>query len=95
MSNYYSDDPEVEARLIKELGVPDLEYEKALKKALTINPNNATTEELWEIVKHLEPEGYFDGRKTRDFFIAFINWQKDRNRDAGYFTSEDAEIKEI
>ena len=88
MKNYYSDDPAREAELIKELGVPDLEYSKAMQKCLTVDYKNATTEELWQIVRHLEPEGYFDGRKTREFFISFIEWQRERNRDAGYFVKE-------
>ena len=88
MKNYYSDDPAREAELIKELGVPDLEYNKAMQKCLTVDCKNATTEELWQIVRHLEPEGHFDGRKTREFFISFIEWQRERNRDAGYFVKE-------
>ena len=88
MKNYYSDDPARELELIKELGVPDLEYNKAMQKCLTVDYKNATTEELWQIVRHLEPEGYFDGRKTREFFISFIEWQRERNRDAGYFVKE-------
>lgn len=88
MSNYYSDNPELEAELVKEWGIPDKIYNEAMKKCLTIDYKKATTQELWDIVKHLEPEGYFDGRKTREFFIEFINWQRERNKDSGYFFEE-------
>lgn len=76
---YYSDDPIVEAEMIEEFGVPDEEYENAMKKCLTIDYNKMTTEELYEIIKHLEPEGYFIGdRFTREFFIKFIEFQRER-----------------
>ena len=90
MSNYYSEDPNIENELIDLFGIPDKVYEEAMKKCLTIDYDKATTEELWNIVKHLEPEGYFDGRKTREFFVKFIEWQRMRNKDAGYFYQEEA-----
>ena len=79
---YYSDNPEEETKLIEELGMPDEEYDNAMKKCLTVDYKKKTTQELLEIVKPLEPEGYFAG-KTREFIVSFILFQRDRNRDAG------------
>ena len=85
---YYSEDTATEKQMIEEFGIPDSKYAEALKKCLTVDFTKATTGELWEIVKHLEPEGYFNGRQTREFFIEFINWQRERNRDAGVLVDE-------
>ena len=87
---YYNEKPEVEKELIDLFGIPDPVYDEAMKKCLTVDYEKATTEDLWNIVKYLEPEGYFNGdRMNREFFIAFIKWQRERNRDAGYFFVED------
>ena len=82
---YYSDDPEIEAMMIEEFGEPDTNYNEALKKCYEVDIEKTSTEELYNIVKWLEPEGYFDGRKTREFIISFINWQREREKDAQSF----------
>ena len=73
--------------MIEMFGIPDLEYEKALEKVvLEDNPEKLTTEELYAMVKPLEPEEYFTGdRNTREFFIDFIYWQQERARDTGMY----------
>ncbi len=79
--NYYSNAPETEEKLIEEFGVPDEEYENAMKKCLTIDYEKFTTQELLDIVKPLEPEGYFTGEQTkREFIIAFIKFQRERHK---------------
>ena len=81
--------------MVEMFGIPDPVYDEAMKKCLTVDYEKASTEELWNIVKHLEPEGYFRGdRMSRKFFIEFIEWQRMRNRDAGYFFVKDETKKD-
>ena len=87
---YYSEDEELEKELIQLFGIPDLEYDKAFEKCIcTDNYEALSTEELFEIVKHLEEKGYWDwkldGKNDREFLIGYMNWQKERAKDRGMY----------
>lgn len=87
---YYSENEETEKEMIALFGIPDKEYDKAFEKCIcTDNYETLSTEELFEIVKPLEEKEYWDekldGKNDREFLIGFMNWQKERAKDSGYY----------